>query len=345
MAQTVRVHASNRGTSDSRLQHPNKVPTSNTEHANHHFKFPSTGGDFFPETRYRENGSASALVSQNQDILEELHDYIQGTEDPTDNNNKANSLPNKMATSNSSGTNQPTANANGFQMSMNSSSGLPNKSGPLGLGMPASVHLNNQLSSILDPGSTSASPAVPSRNLSESNPNPANMKLLASNQPSLSPQTRYNEFNSRQEMLLRDYREVPIAPRAPNSTEQYGSQQRFMSAQSENQHKRGLNSQSTSAYHPNYYSQESSAPQAGQRAPNSQPDERNMITNQHFQWPNRLQTTNHCSSNLPTNTSPGPPMSRAQLQVRGDYYHTEIVYIFRYFKAFAVHLWGDCRGN
>lgn len=317
MAQTVRVHASNRGTSDSRLQHPNKVPTSNTEHANHHFKFPSTGGDFFPETRYRENGSASALVSQNQDILEELHDYIQGTEDPTDNNNKANSLPNKMATSNSSGTNQPTANANGFQMSMNSSSGLPNKSGPLGLGMPASVHLNNQLSSILDPGSTSASPAVPSRNLSESNPNPANMKLLASNQPNLSPQTRYNEFNSRQEMLLRDYREVPIAPRAPNSTEQYGSQQRFMSAQSENQHKRGLNSQSTSAYHPNYYSQESSAPQAGQRAPNSQPDERNMITNQHFQWPNRLQTTNHCSSNLPTNTSPGPPMSRAQLQQQG----------------------------
>lgn len=318
MAQTARVHASNGGTSG-RLQLPNKEPVSNTEHTNHHFKFPPAGGDFFPDPYIRENGSSAAVSSQNQGILEELREYIQGSEPQTDNNNKVNSLPNKMATSSSSAGNQQTANANGFQMSMNSSTGLANKTGAASLGMPASVHLNNQLSSILDPGSSVGNAAVPSRNLTQSNPNAANMKLLASNQPALSPQNRYNQYNPRQEMLLHGYREVPIAPRAPNTSEQYGSQQRFAPAQSENQLKRGLNPQTTSPYPPGYYSQESSTSQAGQRAPKSQPDERNMITNQHFQWQNRLQTSNHCSPNLPTNSSPGPPMGRTQLQVRVDY--------------------------
>lgn len=317
MAQTARVHASNGGTSGRRLQ--NKEPVSNTEHANHHFKFPPAGGDFFPDPYIRENGSSSTLGSQNQGILEGLRDYIQGSQHHSDNNNKGNSLPNKMATSSSSATKQPTANANGFQMSMNSSTGLPNKTGATSLGMPASVHLNNQLSPILDPGSSAATAAVPSRNLTQSNPNPANMKLLASNQPSLSPQNRYNQYNPRQEMQLHGFHEVPIAPRAPNVSEQYGSQQSFVSAQSENQLKRGLNPQTSSPFPPGYYAQDSNTSQAGQRAPNSQPDERNMITNQHFQWQNRLQTSNHCSPNLPSDSSPGPPMGRTQLQVRADY--------------------------
>ena len=319
MAQTARVHASNGGASSRRLQLANKEPVSNTEHTNHRFKFPPTGGEFFPDPYIRENGSSSTVGSQNQGILEELRDYIQGSEHRTDNNNKGNSLPNKMATSTSSATNQPTANANGFQMSMNSSTGLTNKAGASSLGIPASVHLNNQLSSILDPGSSAANAAVPSRNLTQSNSNPTNMKLLASNQPSLSPQNRYNQYNPRQEMLLHGFREVPIAPRAPNVSEQYGSQQSFVSAQSENQLKRGLNPQTSSPYSVGYYGQDSSTSQAGQRTANSQPDERNMITNQHFQWQGRLQTSNHCSSNLPANSSPGPPMGRTQLQVRADY--------------------------
>ena len=318
MAQTARVHASNGEASGRRLQLPNKEPVSNTEHTDHQFKFPPAGGEFFPGPFIRENGSSSAIGPKNQGILEELQEYIQGTEHRTDNNNKGNSLQNKMATSSSSATNQPTANANGFQMSMNSSAGPPNKPGATSLGIPASVHLNNQLSTILDPGSSAANAAVSSRNLSQSNPNPANMKLLASNQPALSPQNQYNQYNPRQEMLLHGFREVPIAPRGPNVSEQYGSQQRFVSAQSENQLKRGLNPQTSSPFPPGYYGQDTSTSQAGQRPSNSQPDERNMITNQHFQWQNRLQTSNHCSSNLPTNTSPGPPMVRTQLQVRPD---------------------------
>lgn len=313
MAQTARVDASNGGANSRRLQLTNKEPVSNTEHRNHHFTFPRAGKDFFLDPYIRENGSNSPVASQNQGILEELRDYIRGSEHyPADNNNKGNSVPNKMATSSTSGTNQATVNANGFEMTMNSSPGLANKSrAATTLG---SAHLNNQLSSILGPGSSAVNAVVSSRNLSQSNSNPTNLKLLATNQPSVTPQDRFNRYNPRQEMLLHGFREVPIAPRAPNVSEQYGSQQGFVSAQSENQPKRGLNPQTPSPYSPAYYGQDSSTSQTGQRTVNSQPDDRNMITNQQFQWQNRLQTSNHCSSNLPTNSSPGTPMGRTQLQ-------------------------------
>ena len=340
MAQTLRVHASNGGTSVRRLQHPNKVPASNTEQPNYPFKFASEAGDFFPDPYTRENGSSSALGSQNQGILDELEDFIQGSEHQTNNNNKRNSLPNKMATSNSSGASQPTANANGFQMSMSSTTGLSNKPGTVSLGtIPSSVHLNNQLPPILDPGSIAANSAVTTRTLSQSNANSANMKLLAVNRPALSPQNQFNQYNTRQEMLFRGYRDVPIAPRAPNVTEQYGSQQRFMSGPSENE-LRGLNPQSSTHYPHNYYTQDSHNSQSGQRVANSQTDERNMITNQHFQWQNRLQTANHCSPNLPTNSSPGPSMSRTQMQVRIGHSALSRGFIYWYFNAFAISFVG-----
>lgn len=189
MAQTARVDASIGGANSRRVQVPNKEPLSNTEHRNHQYKFPPTSSDFFSDTYIRENGSSSAVASQiNQGILEELRDYIQGSEHhPSDNNNKGNFVPNKMATSNSSGTNQAATNANGFEISMNSSPSLANKTRPTSLG---SAHLNSQLSSILGPGSSAANAAVSSRNLSQSNPNPTNIKLLPPNQPSASPQNK-----------------------------------------------------------------------------------------------------------------------------------------------------------
>lgn len=313
MAHSLRAHAD--GVATGCLQFPKGTTQPYTEHAKPTFKFALTPGNFYPDPYVRENGCCTSLNLRDQDDLKE---YIEGSGTQTCstyNNNNTNSLSNKMATSNSSGSNQ-TTNANGYQIPpMVSTAALPSKSAQPAFNIPPSAHLNNQMPSLMDSGKTTGRSTH-----SQMNPNPASMKLLAANQHSqgsvLPQQTQYNQYNTTQEMLMRGgymsaNEDIPGAPRA----EQYGSQQRFVSTANETQ-LRGISRQTSSPFSQNYFQQDTHNSLAGSRNASSQPDERKMITKQQYQWPQQSRSqTAFGQANISLNPPSGANMSRTQIQV------------------------------
>ena len=273
-----------------------------TQKSNH--KFAPSPGHFYPNPYVRENGS-SASLNLRQELWDNLKEYIESSLDPSsgNNNSTADSFSDKMATSSSSGTKQ-TASANGYQMPLASAPALPSKSA--GFSITPSGHFNNQ---IVD---SSGQPTVRSSHAHVS-PNPASMKFLAANQLSqgsvLPQQSQYNQYDTPQEMLLRGYsgptEDIPGAPRAL----QYGSQQRWNEST-------GLNRHTASPFSQPFYAQDSHNSLTGSRSTNSQQEERNMITKQHYHWPQQSHSqAGFGQAGISSNAIPNASVSRTQNEV------------------------------
>ena len=280
--------------------------SSHSESSNSSFQFAQTSESFAPIPDLRSNGLDQQLKSNHRNILDEIDEFTEGSNRQTNstinNNNKSNFWPIKMAATNASGSNQQLSNANGFPLSLASSSGMPNKAGTPSLNISPSVH-NNE---VLDQGTGIIS-----------NPTSASINILSggASSSSLPSSTQYNLFSSRQELLLHGFHagsrpsnaghEIsnPTMRGAPNASEQYGSPQQrsHISASNESQI-RGLNRQTPSPFSSNYFPQESHNTQSGSRGASSQSDDRTSSSGEHFQWqqpPQRFQTS------LSSNPSPG----------------------------------------
>ena len=332
MAQKLRVNETTGG-SGAQLDVTIKGNIPNAEPNNTLFKFGQAYRSFSPESYVRENGSSSSLIPKDQVALDSLRALsgASNIQTPSVNHNNImsmNSTQLKMAASSSitQGVGSGGLNTNGFQLPLSSTPELQTKTQGPGLSMSPKIHLNSQLSSVLDQGSS----RLHSPTLTPSSPrlNPSSMKFMNSGpvqpQSVVPQQNQFNQQNAnRQEILQRSSfnsglinQEFPVAPRGTTSVEQYGgSQQRFMSASNEHQF-RGTSSRTSSPFHSSYFPQEVNNSNTSHRTGNLQSDERNLMTNSSYWNTSHRNQTAYCSPNIPSNTNATQAMNRNTIQVR-----------------------------